>query len=92
MQKHTLLAITLVGTAFILPACTQIAPRMDSKFGDAVNIAKAQQTMNPDASAKRDVTRIDGNAAKSVYDNYQKGVKTPEKQPSAFTIGIGGGQ
>lgn len=81
----------LVGAITLVGGCTPMAPRMDSKFGDAMNIAKAQQTINPDASANRNVTRMDGQAAKAVFDNYEKGYKTPVKESSIFTIGIGGG-
>jgi hypothetical protein len=62
---------------------------VDSRFGDSVNIAKAQQTINPDASAKRDVTRIDGQSGKAVFDAYEKSYQAPEKPASVFTIGIG---
>lgn len=72
--------------------CVAQNPRLDSKFGDSVNIAKAQQTLNPDASANRAVTRLDGPAATAVFENYEKSYKTPVKPPSSFTIGIGGGQ
>ena len=88
MRNPTLNIATALSAA-LLSACVAQTPRIDSKFGDAVNIAKAQQTINPDASANRSQTQMDGAAGKSVYDNFQKGVKTPEKQPSVFTIGVG---
>lgn len=91
MRDQHLYIFTALTSALLVSGCVATTPRLDSKFGDTVNIAKAQQTINPDASANKANPQIDGNAAKSVYDNFEKGIKTPEKQPSAFTIGIGGG-
>jgi hypothetical protein len=91
MRNHYLFIYASLSCTLLASGCVATTPRMDSKFGDSVNIAKAQQTINTDASANKANTQIDGNAAKGVYDNFQKGIKTPEKQPSAFTIGVGGG-
>ena len=52
---------------------------------------KAQQTLNPGAALNADpVKGIDGQAAKSAYDEYQKSFKEPVAQPNAFTIGVAG--
>ena len=92
MGKHTLYIFTAVTAATLACGCVSPTPRIDSRFGDAMNIAKAHQTLNPDASAKRDVTRLDGPAAMAVFENYEKSYKTPVKPPSTFTIGVSGGQ
>lgn len=64
---------------------------VDRHFGEAVKLALARQTLHPRAALNGDpVTGIDGQAAKSAYDQYQKSFKAPEPQPNAFTIGIGG--
>lgn len=86
----TLACIAALG----LSACTANpetpTPHVDQYFGQAVNQAKAQQTINPDASRNTDpVAGLDGKAAKAVIDNYHKGM---EKEPAPATIiNIGGG-
>lgn len=71
--------------------CASQSPNLDSHFGEAVNLVKAQQMINPDAWRNADpVTGIDGKAGKSAYDQYQKSYRTPEPPTNAFTIGIGG--
>jgi hypothetical protein len=79
-------AILLLAVA----GCVSTSP-VDRHFGEAVNMMKAQQTLNPTAALNADPVRgIDGQAAKSAYDQYQKSFKTPEPQPNAFTIGVAG--
>lgn len=81
----TLLLLAITG-------CVSTSP-VDRHFGEAVNMMKAQQTLNPTAALNADPVRgIDGQAAKSAYDQYQKSFKTPEPQPNAFTIGVAGGR
>jgi hypothetical protein len=60
-------------------------------MGQSLSLIKAQQILNPEASRNTDpVPGMDGRAAKSGYDLYQKSFKTPEPQSNAFTIGVGG--
>ena len=74
----------------VVTGCVSTTPRLDSHFGEGVNMVKAQQTLNPDASSNTEpVTGMDGRTAKSAYEEYQNSYKTPVPQPSAFTIGIG---
>ena len=77
-----LIAVTISG-------CTT-TPYLDSRFGDAVNTAKAQQIINPDASKNADpVAGLDGTPAKDSIDRYEKTFKEP---PPTFEIfGITGG-
>ena len=81
------LAAGLTGCAGT-PATT--TPHLDQYFGQAVNQARAQQTINPDASRNTDpVAGIDGKAGKAVVDRYYKGM---EQEPAPATvINIGGG-
>lgn len=66
--------------------CTT-TPVYDSKFGNAVNAAKAQQTINPDASRNTDpVAGLDGTPAKDSIDRYQNTFKEP---PPSFEIFFG---
>lgn len=82
-----LLALALLAAG--LGACS-LTPRVDRQFGDSVRLARAQQTLNPQARYNRDpVSGLDAQAAKSVYDNYQRSYATPEQQQNGFTIGLG---
>ena len=85
--------VTLLATMtmlFTTTGCVSRTPYLDSHFGEAVNMVKAQQTLNPQAANNQDpVKGMDARAAKSAYDAYQKSFSTPEPQSSAFTIGVG---
>ena len=66
-------------------------PRLDARFGDAVNLAKAQQTLNPDASKNRNaVAGIDGKAAQETMLRYRESFKSPPPAANVFTIGVSG--
>jgi hypothetical protein len=68
-------------------------PRWDQRFGDATRIAMAQQIIDPGASANAaPVNGLDGRAARSAMDQYQKSFAAPEPKKSIFTIGVGNGQ
>lgn len=70
-----------------LSACS-LTPRVDRQFGDSVRLARAQQTLDPQARYnRRPVTGLDAQAAKSVYDNYQRSYSAPEQQNN-FSIGV----
>lgn len=76
-----------------ISGCTSTTPNLDRHFGEGLNLAKAQQTLNLQAGRNLDpVSGIDGKAAKSAYDEYQKSYRVPVPQSNAFTIGIGGGR
>lgn len=71
-----LLALLPLGLA----GCTTTTPQYDEHFGEAVRAAIAQQTINPDASRNTDpVLGLDGKAAGSAMDNYDKSFAKPEK-------------
>ena len=57
----------------MLTACVASPPpRMDAKFGEAIDMAKAQQTLNPDASLNTEPAMgIDGLAGDAGFDNYR---------------------
>lgn len=65
-------------------------PYLDKHFGQAVNMAKAQQTLNPDASRNTDpVSGISGKEGNLIIDAYHESLKPPP--PPATVINIGGG-
>jgi hypothetical protein len=81
-------AATLVGT--LVGCASPSTPNFDAHFGQAVLAARAQQTINPDASANPNPpSGIDGRAARASIERYHDSFKTPP--PSFNVINIGGG-
>ncbi len=80
----------LLSSLAAMAGCISPSPVLDSHFGLAVNTAKAQQTINPDAAKNTDqVKGIDGRAAKDSVERYHDSFKAP---PPTFTvINIGAG-
>jgi hypothetical protein len=77
-------ALTLCLTA----ACTSLSPHFDQQVGIAVNTAKAQQTVNPDASRNADpVAGIEGTPAGFAIGEYHNSFKAP---PPTFQVIRGG--
>lgn len=86
--RHILLLLALPLT---LAGCAQRSPVLDSQFGNAVTMLKAQQILNPEASRNTDpVSGMDGKAGVSAYGEYQKSYRAPPPPSNAFTIGITG--
>ena len=74
----------------LMGGCASRTPNLDAQFGKSVRLLNAQQTINPNAMANSDpVLGLDGRAALSGYDDYQKTFAAPVPQPATFTIGIG---
>lgn len=91
MHTRNLIALTVLPVC-LLAACAPLTPNLDSHFGDAVNIVKAQQIINPDASKNLDpVSGVDGKAAQAAMENYDKSFKAPPPTTISNTISIGGG-
>lgn len=75
----------------VLAGCAT-TPNVDAKFGDAVNLAKAQQTINPNASKNKDpVAGINGQTANSIMERHQKTYEAPAPALSGAIGSIGGG-
>lgn len=86
----TLLCAT--GAALLLGGCASNTPYLDSQFGQATRMMQAMQTIAPQGQAGNPGAGVDGKAAKSGYDLYQKSYRAPEPQTQAFTIGLGSGK
>jgi len=82
------LAITIVGCATPPETTT---PNLDSHFGQAVNLAKAQQTLNPQASLNTDpVSGMNGKEGNIVIEGYFESLREAPSRPGDF-INSGGG-
>jgi len=79
------LAAGLAGCAGTVQTTT---PHLDQHFGEAVNQAKAQQAVNPDASRNADpVAGMDGKAAQAVINTYHEGLKQAPEPATVINIG-----
>ena len=82
--------VCLLAASLAMTACTSTTPNLDQHFGSGVNLIKEQQLINPQAVHNANpVNGIDGMAAKSAYDTYQKSYKSPEPHSGSLTIGLG---
>lgn len=78
----------------VLTACVTSPPkRMDARFGNAFGMAKAQQTVNPDASLNTAPVRgVDGQAGDAIFDNYRESyINRPTPARGALDVGTSGG-
>ena len=81
-------AVLACALAAALCACRSTTPRLDREFGQAVRLATAQQVLDPAAARNaRAPAGIDGQAAKSAYDNYQKSFREPAPVLVPLTVG-----
>jgi hypothetical protein len=72
-----------------LAGCAGNTPQLDRQFGMATKTAMLQQVVTPVPPASQTLPTLDGQAAKSAYDNYQKSFKEPTVQTGALVIGVG---
>lgn len=95
MNKKPLTTILCLPIMLLaLTACVTHPPkRMDSRFGNAVGMAKAQQTVNADASLDTAPVRgVDGQAGDAMIDNYRNSyINRPAPAQGALNVGTTGG-
>ena len=85
--KYTLSALI---ASLAIAGCAGKTPILDEHFGEAVNRAKAQQIINPDASLNNNpVAGIDGQAADDAIHQYHQSFARPPANTNVFNIGIG---
>lgn len=82
----------LVTAAALLAGCGTTTPTvLDAQMGKSVELARAQQTLNPKASLdNRPVEMIDGKSADALVDRYHRGFERPTTI-NIGNIGVGGG-
>jgi len=89
MKNQLLRDALLFSAAAALMACTSPTPRLDAHFGESVADMQKMQILNPGAERNAAVPAgIDGKAAASGYEQYQKSFKAPEPKNNIFTIGV----
>ncbi|HET8746396.1 MAG TPA: hypothetical protein VFM98_12380 [Ramlibacter sp.] len=87
---RTLIYLALAGAA--LAGCAQAPTRVDASFGSAVLRARAAQAVDPDAPLRaRGPMHLDGPAAKSAIEQYEKSFEAPTLPPAILNIGVGSG-
>lgn len=93
VNRISMLSVLITLLLPVLAGCAATAtPKIDSAFGDAVNAAKAQQTMHPEASLNTEpVNGLDGEAANAAMDRYHRSFERPPITGNIFNIGVGSG-
>lgn len=72
-----------------LAGCVSNTPQLDRSFGFAAKDTLRLQIVRPTPPGSQTAPALDGQAAKSAYDNYQKSFKDPVPQAGALTVGVG---
>ncbi|WP_396333767.1 hypothetical protein [Burkholderia anthina] len=76
--------------AFALAGCMSSSPVWDSRFGDSVRAVTQAQIIDPHAAEHApSYPGVDGAAAASAMDNYNKSFVQLEPKSNTFVIGIG---
>ncbi|WP_423382883.1 hypothetical protein [Burkholderia sp. LMG 32019] len=76
--------------AFALAGCMSSTPVWDTRFGESVRAVTQAQIIDPHAADHAAATTVvDGGAAASALDNYDKSFKQIDPPTNAFVIGIG---
>jgi hypothetical protein len=91
MSELTWKAALACAAAAALGACAPAETQTELAFGDAVRAAAAAQTLHPEASRNMaPPAGMDGHAARSTVERYEKSFESPPAPANVFTIGIGG--
>jgi hypothetical protein len=87
------LTLALSMVAVSLAACVPTTPRLDAKFGSAVNTARFRQIVNPSAGRNTDpVKGVDGQAGDAMIDNYREVFVDPRPALTGGIINVGSGR
>lgn len=87
--RRLILAAASIGMS-LLTGCAQPTPHFNVTFGDAVRMANALQTINPEASRNADpVLGVDSQAATNSISRYQKSFMEKEPQPTIIIPNVG---
>ena len=85
MRTYFIRRAVLALLACAASGCVSTTPDWDKHFGAANRGNLAAQVLNPSAAASRNpALGLDGRAARSAIDNYQRSFARPEGQPAAM--------
>jgi len=88
MKKGCLLLIGLAVIATLAGCATP--SRVETDYGTSFNLAKFNQTLNPEAEKNFEpVTGFDGIASQATLERYRKGFREKSEAP-VYSINIGG--
>jgi type IV pilus biogenesis protein CpaD/CtpE len=77
----------MLALAASLAACAQTTPRWDSTFGNSVRSTFAAQIADPAAATNTNpVSGMDGRAARTAQEKYERGAS--ETEPSAAPVSL----
>lgn len=82
-------ALCMLAASLAFTGCVSNTPQLDSQFGMAQKLALQQQILNPAAPSSRSVAGVDGDAARSAQQNYQKSFREPVPHAAALSVGVG---
>lgn len=86
--RRALLIAPLCAT---LGGCMSSAPIWESHFGEAVRTSTQAQIIDPNAAERVPSTPgVDGKAAVSTMDLYDKSFRQPPATANAYTMGVSG--
>jgi hypothetical protein len=87
MNKRNVKLVIGAISVSVLCSCASTTPQTDTRFGHAVNQAKMQQMLNPDAGTKaQPVDGLGGTPARESIERYHDTFKAP---PPTFEIIFG---
>lgn len=90
-MRHLFIVITLGLVALFLAGCASGPSRVEMDYGTSHNLAKFNQTYNPEAEKNLDpVTGIDAQTADKIVEKYQKSFERPLPAAPTFAITVPG--
>jgi hypothetical protein len=89
-MKKISIFIVLLFLFTMMAGCAGMT-RLEMDYGTSFNLAKYNQTLNPDAEKNLDpVYGMDGWAAAAAMEKYHKGFEKPaDAQATSYTLNIG---
>lgn len=85
-------ALLIVPLAAALGGCMTSSPIWEAHFGEAVRASTQAQIIDPDAAQRpAPAPGIDGKAAASAMNLYDKSYEQPPVADNAYTMGVSGG-
>jgi hypothetical protein len=92
MLKQSLFLVGAGISFLFFLGCAELNPGpglVEMDYGNSYNLAKHNQTLNPDAGKNlEEVTGFDGKAAQKTVERYRKDFEKPTPPPT-YVLGVG---